>query len=274
MRFLKFLTVTAIALYAIALSVLWTQQRHLLFFATTEQVSPDAAGFRDARTLTLTTPDHERLIAWYRPPQPGQPLILYFHGNANNLGGDARRLEALATGGYGILAVDYRGYGGSTGVPSEEGLLADAETTLAKATELGFGPQNTVLYGHSLGTGVAVAMAARHEVAALILEAPFTSAVAVAQARYWIFPVGALMLDPFHSDERIKSVHAPLLVIHGTADGTIPVRFGEKLFALANEPKQFVAISEGGHMLMLAPGVSEQIHQWLAAALAKTAGAN
>ena len=272
MRLLKGFILTVLSLYLVALAAIWYEQRDLMYVPTLARVSPEAAGFAPAQTLILSTADNQRLIAWFRPPDDRQPLILYFHGNTNNLDRDAKRLTELAAGGYGVFAPDYRGYGGSTGSPTEEGLLLDAEAAYAEVIARGIAPANIMLYGHSLGSGVAVAMAARHKVAGLILEAPFTSALDVAAERYWMFPTGWLMQDPFHSDTRIVDVHAPLLILHGTADQIIPYHFGQSLFALANEPKQFITLPQAGHMLLLRPGVSDQIHQWINATMAKAAG--
>jgi len=156
----------------------------------------------------------------------------------------------LTETGDGLLGVEYRGYPGSTGSPSEEGLLRDGEATYAKALELGFPADHIVAMGESLGTGVAVDLAARHPVAALVLDSPFSATVDVAAARYWMFPVRLLMRDQFRSDERIGKVSAPVLMVHGTADRTIAIGFAERLFALANEPKTFMRVSGAGHLAL------------------------
>ena len=123
--------------------------------------------------------------------------------------------------------------------------------------------------GESLGTGVAVDLAARHEVGALVLDSPYSSTVDVAAARYWMFPVRLLMRDQFRSDEKIGKVAAPVLMIHGAADAAIPIRFGEKLFALANQPKQFIRLDGVGH-LALGPATA-QVLQWIDQAVARAA---
>ena len=263
MRFLKFALAFLATLYLAAFAVIWQFQRHLMYFPHPEQVAPDAAGFPGAQSLTLTTTDNQRLVAWFRAPAAGQPLILYFHGNANNLAQDARRLSALAGTDYGLLAVDYRGYGGSTGSPDQTGILLDAGAAYAKTIELGIKPENIVLYGHSLGTGVAINMAANHKARALVLEAPYSSTVDVAAERYWMFPARLMMSDQFHSDDWIKNVYIPLLILHGENDWSIPIRYGERLFALANEPKQFTRLPGAGHMLLLRDGVAAMARNWI-----------
>ena len=157
----------------------------------------------------------------------------------------ANRFRTLARFGYGIVALSYRGYGGSTGSPSETGLMADAEAAYAFAVARA---QRIVLFGESLGTGVAVALAATHRIGGLMLQGAFTSAIDVGARAYWFLPVRLLMKDPFRSDTRIGKVTVPLLMLHGERDGVVPIAFGERLFALANEPKQFVRFAGGGHV--------------------------
>ena len=179
------------------------------------------------------------------PAKPGHPVVLYFHGNGDYLAGFFGRFRELIADGTGIVAVLYRGYAGSSGKPSEHGVLADAAAAYAFTTAR-YGADRIVVWGFSLGTGVAVALAAEHPVGRLIFEAPYTSIVDVAAASFWFFPVRLVMLDPFHSDQRIARVRVPLLVMHGARDPTIPIALGERLFALAHEPKQFVRFPEGG----------------------------
>src|SRR6185312_5291019 len=144
------------------------------------------------------------------------------------------------------VALSYRGYAGSTGSPSEGGLLQDAATAYA-FTLARYSADRIVVWGFSLGTGVAVALAADQPVGKLILEASYTSIVDVAASNLQFVPVRLLMRDRFHSDERIARVGVPLLIMPGGRDLTIPVSFGERLFTLAREPKQFVRFPEGGH---------------------------
>jgi uncharacterized protein len=237
-------------LYLVALAVLYAGQRKLLYFPNTVEVAPGSVGLANAERRHFATSDGETLLAWYITPAAGKPLILYFHGNGGGLDLRAERFNALAASGDGLLAVEYRGYAGSTGAPSEAGLLADGEATYAEARRLGFPPARIVVMGESLGSGVAVALAARHEIAALVLDSPYSSIADVAAATFWMFPVRALMSDSFRSDLRIASVVAPLLIVHGTSDEVIPIRLAEKLFALATAPKDFIRVEGGGHLAL------------------------
>ena len=175
-----------------------------------------------------------------------KPVVIYFHGNGAALRERAARFAKLVSDGTGLVALSYRGYGGSTGSPSEAGLIADANATYDFAVAR-YPADRLVAWGESLGTGVAVALAAEHPVGRLILESPFTSAAAVGAEVYPYLPVRLLMRDQFRSDERIANVTVPVLVLHGVRDAIVPIKFGERLFALIKGPKKFVRIPEGNH---------------------------
>ena len=159
--------------------------------------------------------------------------------------------------GFGVMFLSYRGYGASTGSPSEAGLISDANAAYDWLIKNSIPASKIVLVGELLGTGVAVQLAAHRAVAAMALEAPFTSTADVARLSYWWLPVGLLMKDQFKSIDYLKDVHAPLLVLHGSDDRLIPLEMGESFYAAANEPKEFVAIPNGTHGSIF----SEQVWQ-------------
>jgi fermentation-respiration switch protein FrsA (DUF1100 family) len=256
-----FVLSACVAIYLLVLVALALGQRKLLYFPYAREVAPASAGLSRADIVHLRTDDGETLLAWFVAPAPGKPLILYFHGNANGLADRAERFAALTASGDGLLAVEYRGYPGSTGSPSEAGLLRDGEATYAQALALGFPAARIVAMGESLGSGVAVDLAARHEVGALVLDSPYSSTADVAAARFWMFPVRLLMRDQFRSDEKIGKVAAPVLMAHGTADATIPIRFAERLFSLANPPKEFIRVDGGSHLALGL--VIPQVLRWI-----------
>jgi fermentation-respiration switch protein FrsA (DUF1100 family) len=247
MTVLKWLLIVVSAGYACGLLALFFAQRAVLFPSpTTARMAPKAAGFPEVEEHVLTTADGEKVIAWYVPARPGRPVVLYFHGNGDFLAGFFGRFRSLIADGTGVVALSYRGYAGSTGTPSEQGLMQDAAAAYAFTTSR-YRPDNIVVWGFSLGTGVAVALAAEQRIGKLILEAPYTSVADVAASMFWFAPVRLLIRDQFRSDSNIPRVKVPLLVMHGALDPAIPVTFGERLFALANEPKRFVRIARGGH---------------------------
>jgi uncharacterized protein len=247
MTALKWLLIVVSAGYVCGLIGLFFAQRAVLFPApTSARTAPPAAGFPDAEEHILTTADGEKVILWHVPAKPGRPVVLYFHGNGDYLAGFFGRFRDLIADGTGIVALSYRGYAGSSGQPSEQGLLQDAAAAYA-FTAARYRADKIVAWGFSLGTGVAVALAAEQPVGKLILEAPYTSIVDVAASAFWFAPVRLLLQDQFRSDARIARIKVPLLVMHGALDPAIPVAFGERLFALANEPKRFVRLARGGH---------------------------
>jgi hypothetical protein len=255
-----------LTLYAIALAGVAVFQRKLLYFPQSGDVAPADVGLPQARVLDLKTSDGETLVAWYIAPAPDKPLILYFHGNGGGLELRNLRFQKLTETGDGLLAVEYRGYGRSSGTSSEQGLHRDGEAGYAEALALGASPSRIVVMGESLGSGVAVPLAARHDVGALVLDSPFSSTVDVAASLYWMFPVRLLMRDQFRSDRAIGAVRAPALIVHGEADRVTPIRFAEKLYALANEPKRFVRVAGAGH-LALGQAIPEVL-AWIDAAMA------
>ena len=240
---------SAAVLYIFLLATLYVAQRKLLYFPNAVDVAPASLGL-DAQVLRVPTDDGERLLAWYVAPAPGKPVVLYFHGNGGGIDLRADRFRRIAASGDGVLAVEYRGYAGSTGSPSEAGLIADGEAAYRQALAFGIPPDRIVLMGESLGSRVAVALAARQKVGAIVLDSPYSSIADVASAFYWMFPVRALIRDAFESDRRIGRAVAPVLMVHGTDDKIIPIRFAEKLFALANAPKDFWPVEGGGHLAM------------------------
>jgi fermentation-respiration switch protein FrsA (DUF1100 family) len=246
MATLKSILLVAIVGYLAIVALMYFAQRALMYFPYAERMTPGEADFPQASEVDLKTADGVRIFAWTVPPKPGKPVVLYFHGNGGSLAHRVARFRKLVDDGTGLVALSYRGYGGSDGSPSEDGLIADGHATyeFARAT---YPDAKIVLWGESLGTGVAVAIAAEKDVAAVILEAPFTSTADVAFSAYPFLPVRLLMKDQFRSDDRIGKVTAPVLIMHGVRDRIVPFRLGERLFALANEPKQFVRFADGGH---------------------------
>jgi uncharacterized protein len=216
MRFLKWLIIAAAA-YAGLIALLYVAQRSLMYFPERLRTSPAAAGLPEAHEISLATRDRETVIVWYVPPRGEKPVVLYFPGNGGALRHRVARFRAVIADGNGLIALSYRGYGGSTGTPTEAGLIADAEAAYAFASAR-YPAERIVLWGESLGSAVAVALATGHKVGRIVLEGSFTSAVDVAARAYWFLPVRLFMKDQFRSDLRIAKVTAPLLFLHGTRD--------------------------------------------------------
>ena len=262
MTALKWLLVAA-AGYGALLVLMYVFQRSLMYFPDTKRTPPALAGLPQAEEVALVSSDGEKLIAWHVPPRAGKKLVIYFQGNAGGLDLRAERFGRLTADGTGVLALCYRGYGGSTGSPSEAGLIRDALAAYDYAVARQPAAR-IVLWGESLGTGVAVALAAERDVGGVILDAPFSSIADVGAAAYPFAPVRWLIKDSFHSDRRIARVHAPLLIRHGEGDAVVPIRFGERLFALANEPKRFERFAGEGHVITDERGGMDSVRAFLA----------
>lgn len=248
----RFLAVAAV-LYAAFVALLYAMERTFLYPASSYRATAAEAGLAGFQDLSLTTADGERLVAWWKPPEPGRAVVLYFHGNGGSLWSRRHRARLLTEDGRGLLLVSYRGYSGSTGAPTEVGLREDARAAYAWVGER-VEPARVVLYGESLGSGVAVRLASERPVGGVVVEAPFTSTADIAKLTYWFVPVDILMRDQFRSIDLVDDIKAPLLVLHGERDGLIPIRFGQKLYEAAREPKRFVRLPGVSHADVLEQG--------------------
>lgn len=234
---LKRIVIGLVAVVALAyvgiLAYLYFNQRTFFFFPEGEVLTLEEAGL-DALAVAIETSNGESVNGWYAPPSvEGRPAILYLKGNTGSFTEEYERLAAFAADGYGFLSVDYRGFPLSPGEITQDNILADA---LAAFDWLAGREERVVVWGRSLGASPAVWVASRREADALLLETPFYSAAAVAFERYPFVPVDWLMLDPFRSNDWIGDVEEPVFVAHGTADRTVSVGNGERLYAEAPNP--------------------------------------
>jgi fermentation-respiration switch protein FrsA (DUF1100 family) len=245
-RMLSFLAGLAIV-YLGVLALLYFYQQKLLYFPDVQRPSAGPDGL--LQPVAYRSADGIELSSLYRaPPSDAARVLLHFHGNAGNIGDRVGRIVPYAEAGLGVLLAEYRGFGGNSGSPSEQGLYDDARAAIGFLRQQGVEPGRMVLYGESLGSGVAVQMATEFACGALVLEAPYSSVADVAQGRYWMFPVKALVRDKFDSMAKIARVRCPIFIMHGTADQVIPIRYGERLYALAPSPKEMKVYPGLGHV--------------------------
>src|SRR5262245_43988907 len=246
MNTVKWLVIYTLLGYGAFVALLYVAQRSLQYFPERFRTAPAATGLPEAQEIVLDTADGERVIAWHVPPRGDKPVVLYFHGNGGSLRGRVDRFRDLTADGTGLVALSYRGYGGSRRPPTDVGPVNDASAAYA-FTRARYPAERIVLWGESLGSGVAVALAAQNPVGHLILQSPFTSAADVGAQQYWFVPVRLLMKDKFPSDLRIGKVAAPVLVLHGDRDNIVPMALAERLYGLINAPKRFVRFAGVGH---------------------------
>lgn len=257
MKWLGIVAVIVIVGYIVLCVAMWGMQRRLLYFPDTTAVSPREVGLV-ADVLAARAEDGVPVRLWWMPPEAGRPVVIHMHGNGGNLSYWAPVFRDLAAAGYGVMALSYRGYAGSPGAPSEAGLIADAKAAY-DAARARAPDAPIVLFGESLGSGVATALAAERPVAGLMLSAPFTAIADRAAELFPFLPVGSLLADSYLSRERIGKVRAPVLIVHGTLDATVPIGHGERLFQRAAEPKRFVRIEGGGHNDLWSRGSREAV---------------
>lgn len=243
--------------------VMFLAQRSLMYVPEAVRTDPKTEGLRDVEERRLNTGDGHEVIVWYGEAKPGQPTLLYFHGNAGALVTRSERMAKYMQRGRGFYIMSYRGYSGSTGKPSEAANVSDAKRAYDDLVSLGVSPHDIIIYGESLGSGVAVQVAAEKPCGGLVLDAPYTSIVDVAAAQYPWLPVRPMLLDRYESMHYIGRVRCPVLVIHGEKDEIIPVAMGRALFAKANEPKQIVTFPNAGHADHWMYGSYDAINSWV-----------
>ncbi len=254
-----------LGLYVLVLLGFYFGQRALMYVPDRQRVDPASIGLADVRERILAAPDGARLVTWQAKAQaptrengrisaaqPGKdaaPTILYFHGNAGNLASRGERIGRFQQRGFNVLMLSYRGFSGSTGSPSEAVNIADAELAYQALLDDGVRARDIVIFGESLGTGVAIQLAAKHDDAAgLILDAPFTSMTDAAAFHYpWVW-ASPFLKDRYDNAVHIRAVKLPVLILHGEMDHIVPVAMGRKLAAIAGPAAQLKTYPGGGHV--------------------------
>lgn len=258
------LVAVAAGIYLLLLALLWGFQRSLIYHPGTVRPVPEAFQAGDAEIVSINTTDGLKLMAWwFSPESPERPAIIYFHGNAGHIGYRAFSTKPYRDAGFGLLLMSWRGYAGNPGRPTEQGLYLDGNAALKWVRDTLPVGAPVILFGESLGTGVAVELASREKVSALVLQAPFSSLAAVAQSHYPVFPVKWLIKDQFHSDQKIGRIGTSLLIGHGARDRIVPLRFARRLFLSARDPKNMHVYPDAGHNDLPAHGWPADVVKFL-----------
>ena len=228
----KALIVLAVV-YTGAITYLYFNQENLIFHPAPQKDSLETFGLSNTNEITLKVDSEDALSiqAWYRKPDAGKQMVLFYHGNTGCLEQRVRHLKVLAERGYGFLIPSWRGFGKSEGRPSKNGLLEDAKTAITFLEEEGFKTEDTVLIGESLGTAMAVNMAYENDFKAILLITPYTSMAKIAQGRYPFIPAELVLKHNFDAISYIDDIDEPIMIIHGTADTVIPHQHAEELFS-------------------------------------------
>lgn len=257
----------------LVIGALYIFQDRLLYFPDTSVPDLAGSGLLDVEEVRISTDDGVHLLSWYSGPRPGMPTVLYFHGNAGNIGSRVDKIRPFLDAGYGVLLAGYRGYGGNSGTPSEQGLFSDARAAIDFLKRQGTSAADLVIYGESLGSAVATRMAAElapqatgdgKALMALVLETPFTSLVEVASHLFPVFPVKWLLRDRYDSASIIGMIGVPVFVLHGDNDKTMPIQFGKKLYDLAAPPKECLWVVGAGHNDLFEHDAARAVLEFLA----------
>jgi fermentation-respiration switch protein FrsA (DUF1100 family) len=229
-RLLVGAAIVGVLAYVMVLGVMYVFQRDFQYDRSGRLLALSETKLTSAQLVSIPSADGSSVAGWYEAPATGMPVILFFRGNSQSFSREHERFETWVDAGYGFLAFDYRGFPGSPGELTETNVLADALAAYDWLAAKGF---PILLWGRSLGSGPATFVASVREAKALLLETPFVSAVSVAAERYGFLPVGLLMHDQYRVDQWLPEVTEPVYVAHGTADRTISVGNGEKVYELA-----------------------------------------
>ena len=238
-----------IIIYTSVLIVLFIFQRNLMYHPNENNYFGDKLEV-EIEKVKIITSDNLNLLGWFHNKDLKKfKTIVYFHGNAGNLENRIYKLNHFKNMDVNFLIIAWRGFSGNNGKPSEKGLYEDGKSTIEFLKNLGVNEKDIIIYGESLGTGIATEIAQNDKFAGLILETPFTSMVAAAKNFYPYIPVGLLLKDKYKNDKKIKNINIPLLVMHGEADQIVPFWMGKKIYEIANQPKYSHFTKYDDHMM-------------------------
>ncbi len=261
-----------VACYALGVGAWLIQRRFIYRPAKRPYRSPSSLRLEGVDEIRMEGADGGQILAWKIEAQPGMPTILYLHGNNCNLSNRLERVSRFSGDGYGLLMPSFRGYGLSDGRPSEVNNVNDALKACEDLRASGIQARDIVVYGESLGTGVAVQVAAKCPVGALVLEAPYTSLRDLVRYKLPFIPAWAFLRDSYDSVRHIRKVAAPLLIVHSLGDDIIPFAFGRRLFRAASDPKAFLRVRGAGHTGLFRAGVWPDIRRFIEQHVENAAG--
>ena len=235
--------------YFFILIFLYFYQRNLLYHPNENNYSGDQISV-DIKKVKILTSDKIELLGWYHEKNiKNLKTLLFFHGNAGSLENRIHKLNHFKEMDINFLIIAWRGFSGNKGKPSEKGLYDDGQSAINWLKNNGLDEKNLILYGESLGTGVATHLAQNKNFAGIILETPFTSMIDAAKTFYPYIPVKLLLKDKFENQKKIKNINSPILIMHGEVDQIVPFSMGKKIYEIANEPKYSHFTKYDNHMM-------------------------
>ena len=248
-NFLLEIIVGILAIYTLVLILLFIFQRNLMYHPDENNYFGDKLEI-NIEKVKINTSDNINLLAWFHKKDLKKfKTIVYFHGNAGKLENRIHKLNHFKDMNVNFLIIAWRGFSGNEGKPSEEGLYEDGNSSIKWLKNLGLTEKDIIIYGESLGTGVATEIAQNNNFAGLILETPFTSMIDAAKNFYPYIPVDLILKDKYKNNIKIKNINIPLLVMHGEADQIVPFWMGKKIYEIANKPKYSYFTKYDDHMM-------------------------
>ena len=236
-------------IYFLVLVFLYFYQRNLLYHPNENNYSEDKI-LVDIENVRIKTSDNIELLGWYHEKNLKDfKTLIFFHGNAGSLENRIHKLNHFRDMNINFLIIAWRGFSGNNGNPSEQGLYEDGKSAIDWLIKKGVSEKNLILYGESLGTGVATHLAQNKNFAGVILETPFTSMIDAAKKFYPYIPVKLLLKDKFENYKKIKNINSPILIMHGEVDQLVPFSMGKKIYEIANEPKYSYFTKYDNHMM-------------------------
>ena len=263
MKYFYILITSSLIIYLILLTFIYLNQRNLLYLPSENNYLDDKIKF-EYEEYFIEVEQNIKLKSWLiKKDFKKYKTLLFFHGNAGNLFNRSYKLNRFNELDLNVLIISWRGFSGNSGQPTEINLYEDSRKAVKWLNDKGVSSENIILYGESLGTGVAVELGQSNKFNSIILESPYTSMEKAAKIYYPYLPIKYLLKDKYNSEKKIKKINIPILIMHGEKDHIIPFHMGKKLFETANSPKEFLAITNDDHMLTFDDKLLSEIKKFI-----------
>ena len=263
MNYFTFILLITAIIYFLVLVYTYIFQRNLLYHPTENNYSGDQLVVKIEK-VKIKTQDNIELLSWYHNKNLNDyKTILFLHGNAGSLENRIHKINHFKDMNVNFLIIAWRGFSGNKGKPTEKGLYEDASSAIRWLKSKGVKENNLIIYGESLGTGIATELAQNKNFAGIILESPFTSMIEAGKDKYPFLPVKLLLKDKYESNKKIKNINSPILIMHGKVDNIVPFHMGKKMYELANQPKYSYFSEYDDHMMEYNEKLLEALNKFI-----------